>query len=82
MFDAFCAKEHIRDNKCGATSASAEEILNRLNIPAENWLKITTEFGHTFRSPVGTLQELSSCRGHLDKRRWHFSNGCQYLQAG
>ncbi|MDO6642184.1 transposase, partial [Shewanella sp. 5_MG-2023] len=29
----------IRDDKRGAISASSQDILNRLNIPAENWLK-------------------------------------------
>ncbi|KVX02629.1 hypothetical protein AWJ07_13045 [Shewanella frigidimarina] len=29
----------IREDKRGAISASSQDILNRLNIPAENWLK-------------------------------------------
>jgi len=69
----------IRDDKRSAISANAENILNRLNIPAENWLKIITEFGTLFHGPVGTLQELSRYYEHLEKRRRHFSGSSQYL---
>ncbi|WP_298775591.1 transposase [uncultured Shewanella sp.] len=72
----------IRDNKRGAISSNAEQILNRLNIPAENWLKIITEFGLLFHGPVGTLQELSRYCEHLDKRRRHFSKCCQFMPVG
>ncbi|NRD73079.1 transposase [Shewanella sp. VB17] len=72
----------IRDDKRGAISANADKILTRLNIPAENWLKITTEFGHLFHGPVGTLQELSRYCEHLNKRRRHFSTSCEYLKVG
>jgi hypothetical protein len=37
-----------------ALSISAK-LLTRLNIPQDNWLKLTTEFGKLFHSPVGTL---------------------------
>jgi hypothetical protein len=33
----------IREDKRGAISAGSQYILNRLNIPVENWLKMTTE---------------------------------------
>jgi hypothetical protein len=45
----------IRQGKHGAISLSSQYILNRLNIAAENWLKITTEFGHLFKGSVGAL---------------------------
>ncbi|WP_299003362.1 transposase [uncultured Shewanella sp.] len=70
----------IRYDKRGNISANAEQILDRLNIPTENWLKIITEFGTLFHGPVGTLQELSRYCKHLDKRRRHFSSSCQYIQ--
>ncbi|NRD75089.1 transposase [Shewanella sp. VB17] len=72
----------IRDDKRGAISANADKILTRLNIPADNWLKITTEFGHLFHGPVGTLQELSRYCEHLNKRRRHFFTSCEYLKVG
>ncbi|NRD74904.1 transposase [Shewanella sp. VB17] len=71
----------IRDDKRGAISANADKILTRLNIPADNWLKITTEFGHLFHGAVGTLQELSCYCEHLNKRRRHFSTSCEYLKV-
>ena len=72
----------IRDDERGAISSNAEKILARLNIPCENWLKITADFGKLFHGPVGTLQELTSYCEHLGKRRRHFSQNCQYFQAG
>ena len=71
----------LRDDKRGAISANAEDILARLNISGENWVRITSDFGKIFHGPVGTLQELTSYCEHLEKRRRHFSHSCQYLQA-
>ncbi|QQX81056.1 transposase [Shewanella sp. KX20019] len=71
----------IRDDKRGAISYNAEKILNRLNIPSDNWLKITTDFGKLFLGPVGSLQELTHYCEHLEKRRRHFASSCQYLSA-
>ncbi|GIU20860.1 MULTISPECIES: transposase [unclassified Shewanella] len=72
----------IRDDKRGAISPSTEKILNRLNIPCDNWIKVTTEFGKLFHGPVGSLQELTHYCEHLDKRRRHFANSCHHLQVG
>jgi hypothetical protein len=74
----------IRSDKRGAISAlnvSSAKLLTRLNIPQDNWLKLTTEFGKLFHGPVGTLQELSNYCEHLEKRRRHFSACCQHLKA-
>ncbi|MBO2592027.1 transposase [Shewanella algae] len=71
----------IRDDKRGAISEQSTKLLTRLNIPHENWLKLTTEFGRLFRGPVGTLQELSCYCEHLEKRRRHFATSCQYFQT-
>jgi hypothetical protein len=71
----------IRDDKRGAISAlnvSSAKLLTRLNIPQDNWLKLTTEFGKLFHGPVGTLQELTRYCEHLEKRRRHFSSCCQH----
>jgi hypothetical protein len=57
------------------------KLLTRLNIPQDNWLKLTTEFGKLFHGPVGTLQELTGYCEHLEKRRRHFASGCQHLKA-
>ena len=71
----------IRDDKRGAISSEAENILNRLNISMDNWIKITSEFGKLFHGPVGSLQELTHYCEHLEKRRRHFASSCQYLSA-
>ncbi len=71
----------IRDDKRGVISEKSTKLLTRLNIPHENWLKLTTEFGKLFRGPVGTLQELSCYCEHLEKRRRHFATSCQYFQT-
>ncbi len=72
----------IRDDRRGAISANAEKILTRLNIPSDNWIKLTSEFGKMFHGPVGSLQELTHYCEHLEKRRRHFAHCCEYLQAG
>jgi REP element-mobilizing transposase RayT len=71
----------IRSDKKGHISQSSQNILNRLNIPAEHWLKITNEFGQLFKGPVGTMQELTEYCEHLEKRRRHYCHACQYLTA-
>ncbi|MBB1269111.1 transposase [Shewanella sp. SR44-3] len=72
----------IRNDKRGAISANSAKLLTRLNIPQDNWLKLTTEFGKLFHGPVGTLQELTRYCEHLEKRRRHFASCCQHLKAG
>jgi hypothetical protein len=59
----------IREDKRGSISSSSLDILNRRNIPAENWLKITTEFGALFKGAVGVLPALSEYCEHLDRKR-------------
>ncbi len=71
----------IRDDKRGAISSSAETILNRLNIPSTNWVKIVTEFGQLFHGPIGTLKEFSRYCENLNKRRRHFSSSCEYMPS-
>ncbi|PKG73130.1 transposase [Shewanella sp. GutCb] len=68
----------IRDNKRGAIKAGTSNILNRLNIPLANWLKVTNEFKYLFKGPVGTLEELTRYSGHMDKQRVANSGTCQY----
>ncbi|MEL4293448.1 transposase [Shewanella xiamenensis] len=71
----------IRNDKRGCISESSAKILNRLNIPHDNWLKLTTEFGKLFHGPVGTLQELTHYCEHLEKRRRHFVASCQHFYS-
>jgi len=69
----------IRNDKRGNISENSAKLLTRLNIPHDNWLKFTTEFGKLFHGPVGTLQELSDYCEHLEKRRRHFATSCQHF---
>ncbi|MEL4303489.1 transposase [Shewanella xiamenensis] len=71
----------IRNDKRGYISESSGKLLNRLNIPHDNWLKLTTEFGKLFHGPVGTLQELTHYCEHLEKRRRHFVASCQHFYS-
>ncbi|RPA22393.1 transposase [Shewanella psychromarinicola] len=66
----------IREDKRGAISASSQHILNRLNIPAENWLKITTEFGSLFKGAVGALPALTEYCEHLERKRRQGASNC------
>jgi hypothetical protein len=72
----------IRNDKRGAISTNSAKLLTRLNIPQDNGLKLTTEFGKLFHGPVGTLQEITRYCEHLEKRRRHFSSCCQHLKVG
>ncbi|GGQ31532.1 transposase [Shewanella litoralis] len=67
----------IREDKRGAISSSSQDILNRLNIPAENWLKITTEFGALFKGAVGALPALTEYCEHLERKRRQGAANCQ-----
>jgi len=71
----------IRNDKRGHISENSANILNRLNIPRDSWLKLTTEFGKLFHGPVGTLQELTDYCEHLEKRRRHFASSCQHFNS-
>lgn len=71
----------IRSDKRGAISENSAKLLARLNIPHDNWLKLTTEFGKLFRGPVGTLQELTDYCEHLEKRRRHFAKCCLHFHS-
>ena len=71
----------IRNDKRGSISENSGKLLTRLNIPHDNWLKLTTEFGKLFHGPVGTLQELTHYCEHLEKRRRHFVASCQHFYS-
>ncbi|RTR37566.1 transposase [Shewanella canadensis] len=71
----------IRDDKRGAIKPGTVKILNRLNIPLENWLKVTSEFKYLFKGPVGTLEELTRYCEHLDKKRIANASSCRYWHS-
>ncbi|WP_298772392.1 transposase [uncultured Shewanella sp.] len=65
-----------RNDKRGSISELAMPILNRLNIPQENWLKLTTEFTRLFKGPAGSLQELDAYCAHLERKRRQGAGNC------
>ena len=68
----------LRSDKRGAISGTSAKILERLNIPQENWLKITQEFMALFKGPVGTLSNL---KRHCEQRgmeRVAHASSCQH----
>ena len=66
----------IRNDKRGSISESSRHTLHKLNIPEQNWLKITSEFTRLFKGPVGTLQELSRYCEHLERKRRQGAANC------
>ena len=71
----------VRGDKRGAITPSTELILSRLQIPLDNWLKITNEFTTLFKGPVGTLDELTLYSERLHKQRVSYASGCQHWQT-
>ncbi|MBO1518250.1 transposase [Oceanisphaera pacifica] len=71
----------LRDDKRGAIAESTANILNRLNIPLENWLKITEEFKYLFTGPVGSLEDLTRYCKHLGMQRRAHLKSCQHWSS-
>ena len=71
----------IRDDKRGAIQQSTANLLNQLNIPLDNWLKITDEFKRLFTGPVGTLEELTRYCKHLGKKRVSNVSSCRHWHS-
>lgn len=71
----------LRDDKRGAIADSTANILNRLNIPLENWLKITEEFKYLFTGPVGSLEDLTRYCKHLGMQRRAHLKSCQHWSS-
>ena len=71
----------IREDKKGYIDDNLPNILNRLNISAENWLIITTEFRTQFHGAIGREDVLSDyCEHQQLKRRQNLSQ-CKKLFA-
>jgi hypothetical protein len=65
----------IREDKHGYIEENQPPILSRLNISAENWLIITTEFRTQFHGAIGHEDVLSDyCEHNKIKRRQNLSH--------
>ncbi|WDE08728.1 transposase [Thalassomonas viridans] len=72
----------IREDKPGAIAKNTEAILTRLHIPTASWLKLTTEFEHTFTGAVGSPQHLTEFTQHVGLKRCHgIANSKQWLNT-
>ncbi|ASP47236.1 transposase [Cognaticolwellia beringensis] len=61
----------IRADKHGAISANTANILLRLHISDESWLKLTTNFEGIFTGAVGTVEHLCEFTEHVGLKRAH-----------
>jgi len=61
----------IREDKRGAMSAKAAEVLSRLHISDESWLKLTTNFEGMFTGAVGTAEHLCEFTENVGLKRTH-----------
>jgi REP element-mobilizing transposase RayT len=59
----------VRPNKRGYIPPCDNTILERLNMNAEEWLKLAESFGGKFRCAVGSAKELESYAQHTN-RAW------------
>jgi hypothetical protein len=66
----------IKDDKRGSISKTLPSSLQRLNIEADSWLKLTTSFESSFKDLVGNPTALGKTVEFLDrKRRPNLKNG-------
>ena len=61
----------IREDKRGAIDAKTAQILSRLHISDESWLKLTTNFEGIFTGAVGTAEHLCEFTEHVGLKRVH-----------
>ena len=72
----------IREDKRGYIDESNCNILSRLNISPENWLKLTTQFEHHFKNAVGSPDSISRyCQNQKLKRRQNITNSQKLLNT-
>lgn len=71
----------IRENKRGFIESSLPAILTRLNISAENWLTLTTQFSKCFHGAVGHTQALTEFCQHQQLKKRASVSLCQKLLA-
>ena len=68
----------LRAEKRGSISETSANILERLNIPQENWLKITGEFMEIFKGPVGSLPNLQQHCEQRGMQRTAHASSCRH----
>ncbi len=72
----------IREGKRGEIDDNTVNVLSRLNISDENWLKLTTDFETLFTGAAGTAEHLSEFSEHVGLQRAHgIANAKAYLNS-
>ena len=61
----------LRNDKRGAINPKTANILTRLHISVDNWLKLTSEFECIFTGAVGTAEHLCEFSEHVGLHRTH-----------
>jgi REP element-mobilizing transposase RayT len=61
----------LRDDKRGAINSKTVNILTRLHISDESWLKLTSDFESIFTGAVGTAEHLCEFSEHVGLQRAH-----------
>ncbi len=61
----------LRDDKRGAINAKSINILARLHISDDSWLKLTSDFENIFTGAVGTAEHLCEFSEHVGLQRTH-----------
>jgi REP element-mobilizing transposase RayT len=73
----------LRNDKRGAIHPKTANILARLNITSESWIKLTTDFETIFTGAVGTAEHLSEFSEHVGLQRAHgIANAKACLNSG
>jgi hypothetical protein len=71
----------IRANKCDFIEENKTDTLTRLNISAENWLILTTQFTKSFHGAVGNPEALTAFCQHQHLKKRAAISVCQKLFA-
>jgi len=72
----------LRDDKRGAINAKSINILARLHISDDSWLKLTSDFENIFTGAVGTAEHLCEFSEHVGLQRTHgIANAEAYLNT-
>ncbi|TMM43723.1 transposase [Colwellia ponticola] len=61
----------LREDKRGVINAEVTDILSRLHLSDESWLKLTNDFEVIFTGAVGTVEHLCEFSAHVGLQRTH-----------
>ncbi|TMM40959.1 transposase, partial [Colwellia ponticola] len=61
----------LREDKRGVINAEVTDILSRLHLSDESWLKLTNDFEAIFTGAVGTVEHLCEFSAHVGLQRTH-----------